>query len=130
MHLRTGLIVRVARESGRTRVAVHGEIDLDSADMLNRVLGDCLRADAGGVDVDLTAVGFFDCSGLNTLLRARALAEAFGVRFTLGAVSAPVARVLDLTHCRDAFPEAVVAGGPRRRGESLRLVAGELVATG
>lgn len=132
MHLRTGLTVRVARDAGRTRVSVHGEVDLDSADMLNRVLADCLRtsADGAGVDVDLTGTGFFDCAGLNTLLRARALAEAFGARFTVSAVSAPVARVLDLTYCRDTFPEAVVRTAPRRRGESLRVMAAELVATG
>lgn len=132
MHLRTGLTVRVARDSGCTRVSVHGEIDLDSADMLSRVLSDCLRAsvDGAGVYADLSGAGFFDCAGLNTLLRARALADAFGVRFTVGAVSAAVARVLDLTYCRDAFPEAVVRNAPRRRGESLRVMATELVATG
>lgn len=130
IHLRTGLTVRVARASGRARVSVHGEIDIDCADVLYHVLRDCLSCYPDGVDVDLSAVAFFDCAGLNALLRARAQARAAGVRLTVGAVSTTVARVLDLTCGGDAFPEAVVRAGERRRGELLRIDTADLFATG
>jgi anti-anti-sigma factor len=130
MHLRTGLTVRVTRAPEGTLVSVHGEVDLDCAEMLHGVLADSLRSDPSGVDVDLTGAGFFDCAGLNTLLRARALAEAVGVRLTVGPVSPAVARLLDLTGCRGTFPDAVVRGEGRRRDGAKRVRAAELVATG
>ncbi|NUP39586.1 MAG: STAS domain-containing protein, partial [Streptomyces sp.] len=94
--------------AGRTRVAVHGEVDLDCADTLYQVLADCLTSTPRGVDVDLTATAFFDCAGLNALLRARTRARATGAELTVTAVSPAVARVLDLTYCREVFPEAAV----------------------
>lgn len=130
VHLRTGLTAQAARTPDGTLVSVHGEVDLDCVDLLHRVLADCLRSDPSGVDVDLTGAGFFDCAGLNALLRARALADAFGVRLTVRAVSAPVARLLDLTGCRDAFPDAVVRDTGGGRGGSTQVRAPELGATG
>lgn len=118
-HLRSGVTIRMAEAFGRTRVAVHGEVDLDSAETLRQVLVDCLASTPCGVDVDLSGTGFFDCAGLNALLRARARARATGAELTVIAVSPAVARLLDLTHCREAFPEAGVpahlsAGAPPR----------------
>lgn len=108
-HLHSGLIVRVVEDGGAIRVSVGGEIDLGCADMLHQVLAGCLSTAPHGIDVDLTGVGFCDSSGLNALLRAREHARAVGVRLTVGAVSAPVARVLGHSHCSDTFPEAVVS---------------------
>ncbi|MFI0941436.1 STAS domain-containing protein [Streptomyces sp. NPDC021020] len=88
---------------GRTLLTVRGEIDLDSAGILDQAAADCLADTPKGVDVDLAGVGFFDCAGLNALLRARALARATGAELNVTAVSSAVARVLDLTHCREAF---------------------------
>ncbi|MBM9435789.1 STAS domain-containing protein [Streptomyces bryophytorum] len=99
----------MVEDGGRVRVSVGGEIDLGCADMLRQVLAECLRTAPRGVDVDLTGLGFCDSSGLNALLQAREHALAVGAPLTVSAVSAPVARVLDLTHCGDAFPEAVVS---------------------
>ncbi|CAG7646083.1 STAS domain-containing protein [Actinacidiphila bryophytorum] len=119
-HLRSGLTLRMTEAFGRTRIAVHGEVDLDTADTLLRVLADCLESTPAGVDVDLTGTGFFDCAGLNVLLRARAKARATGAELTVLAVSPAVSRLLALTHCDEVFPEAVVpahlaaAKAPRR----------------
>lgn len=109
VHLRGGLSIKVVEDHGRMRVSADGEIDLGCAGTLSQVLAECLRTAPQGVDVDLTGIGFCDSSGLNVLLRAREHARAVGVPLTVSAVSAPVARVLDLTHCDDAFPEAVVS---------------------
>lgn len=105
-HLRSGLTIRITEDGDRTRVRVEGEVDLDCADTLHQALADCLRATPHGVDVDLTGAEFFDCAGLNALLRARARAHDAGAELNVTAVSPAVARVLDLTHCAEAFPHA------------------------
>lgn len=98
-HLRSGLSVRLTdADGGLTRVSVHGEIDLDCADLLEHVLTDALDFAPAGLHVDLTGVGFFDCAGLNALLRVRKLAIEEGAEMTVTAVSSAVRRVLDLTH--------------------------------
>jgi anti-anti-sigma factor len=107
-HLRSGLTLRMTEAFGRTRIAVHGEVDLDTADTLQRVLAGCLASTPGGVVVDLTGTSFFDCAGLNVLLRARAQARTSGTELTVIAVSPAVSRLLALTHCDEVFPEAAV----------------------
>ncbi|NJP45771.1 STAS domain-containing protein [Actinacidiphila epipremni] len=106
-HLRSGLTIRTVEDGERIRVRVEGEVDLDCADTLHQVLADCLQAGPRGVDLDLTGAEFFDCAGLNALLRARSGARAAGAELTVTAVSPAVARVLDLTHCDEAFPHSV-----------------------
>nr|WSX74739.1 STAS domain-containing protein [Streptomyces sp. NBC_00899] len=108
-HLQSGLVVRLTEADGRIRACVNGEIDLDCADLLERVLADALRSAPGGLDLDLSAVGFFDCAGLNALLRLRALARRDGAELAVLPVSAPVARLLDLTGTWPAFPLAAAA---------------------
>ncbi|WUH89243.1 STAS domain-containing protein [Streptomyces sp. NBC_00433] len=105
-HLRSGLVVRLTETDGRARVAVHGEVDLDCAELLEHVLTDALRSAPAGLHVDLGGVGFFDCAGLNSLLRVRSLALADGCEMTVTSVSAAVGRVLDLTGTWAAFPQA------------------------
>ncbi|SHM09204.1 STAS domain-containing protein [Actinacidiphila paucisporea] len=102
-HLRSGLVMRLTEAGGLVRVAVHGEVDLDCADLLEHVLTDALRSSPDGLHLDLSGVGFFDCAGLNTLLRARALAVAEGREMSVTSASAAVARVLDLTRTWPAF---------------------------
>lgn len=108
-HLRSGLVVRLSEADGRTHAAVDGEIDLDCADLLERVLTDALRSAPGGLHLDLGGVGFFDCAGLNSLLRLRALARQGSAKLTVTPVSAAVARVVDLTQTWAAFPQAADA---------------------
>lgn len=115
-HLRSGLVVRLTEGDGPTRAAVHGEIDLDCADLLEQVLTDALRSAPGGLHLDLSGVGFFDCTGLNSLLRVHALVPPDSAEMTVTSVSAAVARVLDLTQTWAAFPSAAVAS----RAETVR----------
>ena len=107
-HIRSELSVRMAEVEGRTRVTVHGEIDLDCAEMVEHVLIDALRFSPGGLDVDLSAVRFFDCAGLNALLKVRAAGRGSGAELRLTAMSPAVARVMDLTGSRAAFPVVAV----------------------
>lgn len=61
------------------------------------------------VTVDLAAVTFCDCAGLNALLRARLEAMESGAdgvrRFRIHGMSGQVARLLDLTGTRRYFPD-------------------------
>ncbi|MBY8883153.1 STAS domain-containing protein, partial [Streptomyces sp. PLK6-54] len=88
------LEVRLTETAGRARAAVHGEIDLGTAPLLQRVLGETLRGAHGGLDVDLDGVDFLDCSGLNVLLRLREEAEETGVPLHVTRMSRAVLRVL------------------------------------
>ncbi|MFG1811330.1 STAS domain-containing protein [Streptomyces sp. NPDC049040] len=108
-HLRSGLVIRLTEEDGRTLAAVRGEVDLDCADLLEQVLTHALHSAPGGLRVDLSGVRFFDCAGLNSLLRAAATAAPGSAGMTVTSVSAAVARVLDLTRTWAVFPSAAVA---------------------
>lgn len=105
--LRGRLTVRLtagpAGTTDRTRATVIGEVDLDCAPMLQDVLADNLRLSPGGLDIDLRGIAFFDCSGLNVLLRLRGLAEQFGTELTVTGMTPAVTRVLDLTGTRGLF---------------------------
>lgn len=120
-HLRSGLTVRTSEigTGGAVRVNVRGEIDVDCAGTLYDVLADCLANAPRGVEVDLTGADFFDCAGLNALLRARRYARDVGARLTVSSVSPAVARVLDLTQCR-AFQQATVPDCALPRPAALR----------
>ncbi|HEY5836890.1 STAS domain-containing protein [Streptomyces sp.] len=101
--LHSRLTVRLTETGRHTRAAVSGEIDHACAGTLDRVLHDGIRQAPDGVDLDLTGVTFFDCGGLNALLRARSIAEQHGVSLTVTAVSPAVERLLTLTGTRVLF---------------------------
>jgi anti-anti-sigma factor len=101
--LHSGLDVRLVEAAGHARVAVSGEIDLGCAHLLEEILRNGLRTAPGGLDVDLSGVGFFDCSGLNVLLRVRARALDTGTRLVVTRMSPPVARLLELARCEGLF---------------------------
>jgi anti-anti-sigma factor len=101
------LSVRLYRTGGRTVARVSGEADLEGARTLERALEHAL-AFPGGLDLDLAAVRFCDCSGLNVLLRVRQHAEAIGTTVTLRAAAPCVERLLALTDTRALFTPAIV----------------------
>jgi anti-anti-sigma factor len=97
----------VTRPAGvRTVVAVSGEIDIDTEQTLQRALRLALARSSEGVDLDLTEVGFCDCSGLNVLLRVRRIALADGKTLAVRAVSPGVERLFALTDTSSLFTHA------------------------
>src|SRR4051812_34915846 len=58
---------------GAPGVAVRGEVDIGTAPALDVALSREIRESAGAFVIDLCEVGFLDSSGLNVLIRARAL---------------------------------------------------------
>ncbi|MEV6828510.1 STAS domain-containing protein [Amycolatopsis sp. NPDC051102] len=72
-------------EPGTVLVEVTGELDLGTARRLDAVLQARLPARLDELVVDLSGVTFFSVAGLNSLLRARLLADAAGARLTVDA---------------------------------------------
>jgi anti-sigma B factor antagonist len=60
--------VEASFDGHRAVLAVHGEIDMATADGLRDAIEDAARSGAGEVWVDLTDVGFMDSTGLSALV--------------------------------------------------------------
>ncbi|WP_177246447.1 STAS domain-containing protein [Actinacidiphila alni] len=96
-HPSSGLIVHLTHADGAVWATVSGEIDHANAETFGRALtGNVLRA-CDRLEVDLSRVDFFDCTGLNALLKAAAVADRTGATLHLSDVSPAVRRLLDLT---------------------------------
>lgn len=80
----------------RARVVVVGEIDMDSAADLRRVLTGALHASAA-LEIDLARVSFCDCSGLHALMDTWYRARSRGRTVAVIDASRCVRRLLELT---------------------------------
>lgn len=101
----------IAPDGDRMRVSLRGELDL-SGQLLRGDLHEALRRSASGVDLDLTALTFCDCSGLNILLDLRLRALGQGKTVVVRGSSPAFERLLDLTGTWDLF----VPPGPDDEG--------------
>src|SRR5579862_7286986 len=86
-------VERVSEAPDRSRVAVSGDLDLDSAPQLGAAL---LAASGAVVEVDLARVTFIDSQGVNALVQARRRLEARGAQLVCTGASARVRRLLEL----------------------------------
>ena len=75
-------------------VAPTGEIDMATAPMLARDLQTAIREHPARVLIDLSNVSFLDSSGINALVRAKHLADGFGVELVLESPNETCQRVL------------------------------------
>jgi anti-anti-sigma factor len=83
---------------GTVRVAVIGEIDLSTTDLLRARLLNVLSAlHPDRVEVDLGGVTFMDCGGLTVLIVAGKVAARTGCQLRITNPRPIVRRVLDLT---------------------------------
>ncbi|MCZ4608089.1 anti-sigma factor antagonist [Streptomyces sp. Lzd4kr] len=80
-----------------TSVAVSGAIDMISEQELQDALRDALSRSVHGIELDLSAVDFCDCSGLAALLRTRRRAHAAAKDLTVHSPSTAVRRLLEAT---------------------------------
>lgn len=94
--------IRSAEVGSRMSVTVRGELDI-GAQQLQSELRDILGRSATGVDLDLSAVRFCDCGGLNILLDLRRQALLQGKTVAVRACSPEVQRLLDLTGAGELF---------------------------
>jgi anti-anti-sigma factor len=91
---------------GTVRVFVAGEIDMATADDLQRAMITAVEdGSVTEVVVDFADVTFCDSSGIAALDRAYAEAARRGVGFRLEDVQDPVRRVLEITGMLEALTE-------------------------
>ena len=95
----------VVPDGDRMTVAMWGELDLGSRRLLPD-LYDLLTLSGSGIDLRLDAVGFCDCSGLNTLLDLRTRAADQGKTVIVRSCGIAVERILDLTGTRELFTDS------------------------
>ncbi|WP_200418405.1 anti-sigma factor antagonist [Streptomyces sp. Y2F8-2] len=95
--------VDIVADGDRTSVTVRGELDLDAVPLIRSEMHEALHRSGSAIDLDLRAVGFCDCSGLNLLLELRQRALRQGKTVAIRAASPPVGRLLELTGTRQLF---------------------------
>jgi anti-anti-sigma factor len=97
------LEIRESRADGAVVVALHGELDLATADGVAARLAE--HRDAGEpVLLDLDSLEFIDSSGLRVILQAVEASRRGGWPFHLTAGSEPVRRLLDAAGVADLLP--------------------------
>lgn len=85
-------------------VRPHGELDVATVPAVERAALDVWSDGADALVLDLSAVTFFDSSGLQLLIRLKSLADDVAPRrLALADCSEPVRRVLELTRLADRF---------------------------
>ncbi len=89
--------------SGAPAVAVHGAIDIGAATTFAETVDAAIQESAGAFVIDLSDVDFLDSSGLNVLLRARALLGREERALAVVCPHGPVRRVFELTGVSDLF---------------------------
>jgi anti-anti-sigma factor len=95
------LTVATSSEGARYTVALTGELDLGSAAVLEDTLGELCAAGATEVLVDMAGVEFIDSSGMNAILRSRALCEEHGCQLHLTPAQRPAQHALKASGLRD-----------------------------
>jgi anti-sigma B factor antagonist len=95
--------VRNSALAGAAGVAVRGEVDAATAPLLQDALDEAVRATGGTLVLDLSGVSFLDSSGINVLLRVRALLGREDRALALVCPAGPPRRVLELAGIEDLF---------------------------
>jgi len=101
--LRLLTVVRHDSNDRAALVTLAGEIDVDSASLVRESLAQCLRDGIRTIDVDVTAVSFCDCSGLNAFLSAFLHTAAAGGSLRLRHPSPALERLVALTGSGSLF---------------------------
>ncbi len=92
----------IREENGKLVIRLEGEIDLDRAPQVRRLLLDC-TARGRDVLVDLSAVSYIDSSGIASLIEALQSADRGGTGLDLIAVSPEAHRVFELARLDKVF---------------------------
>lgn len=95
-------VLRDAADPTRTTLAVTGFVDISNSAMLVEAGLDALSG-SGSLALDLAEVDFMDSTGISALVELALEAQRGGVEFEIGAASAQVRRVLELTGLADRW---------------------------
>jgi len=100
-------------ESHVGAVAVSGEVDMDTAPEMQRILRHAVDDGRTDLIVDMTECGFIDCTGLGVLVGVANMSRSRGGSITLRAPGRRVVLVRDLAGLHDVLPtEALERAGP------------------
>jgi anti-anti-sigma factor len=88
---------------GISGLAVAGEVDIATAEELERALDAAIRAGSGRFVVDLSELAFLDVTGLHVLLGALALLRRLHRDLVLICPPGPVRRMIDLNELTDGL---------------------------
>lgn len=97
------LQVGIRHHGASAVVAVAGELDHHTADLLRESLESCVADGFGRLVVECSRLEFMDSTGLNVLLGARLKAEAAGGGVHLAGMRPVVARVFEITGAEAVF---------------------------
>jgi anti-anti-sigma factor len=100
------LSLDVRPDGGRVVVAVRGELDMATVGSVECALRRVREAGSRDVVLDLQALTFVDCAGLNVLLAADRDARAEGWNLAILDGSPALERLLEITDLRDHFAAA------------------------
>jgi anti-sigma B factor antagonist len=96
--------IRTRLKSDVTIIAVSGELDLASADRLDKAIRDAEESATGWIVIDLDGLSFMDSTCLGVLLQARRRASENGNRLRfIPSRHEQVTRLLSLTDTTDLF---------------------------
>ena len=90
---------------GTAVVALHGEIDMTTADDICGVVDIAIRASYTDLVLDFADVTFMDSQGISALIVGRQAMEAAGGTLAIRNPSPSVRRVLELTQLDSVFLE-------------------------
>lgn len=114
---------------GTVRVAVVGEIDLSTTDLLRvRLLNVLSALHPHRIEVDLAGVTFLDCGGLTVLVTLGQAAARTGCRLRITNPQPIVRRVLDLTGLLDVLTAGFDPAPPAAIAAEVTAPAGILAA--
>ena len=95
--------VGVVRDRDEVVVALTGELDLATADMLEREVRELRHSGCDHIVVDLRQLDFMDSAGLRVLISLRNTAKCVGHRLILVPGPRQVQHIFDLTATRGLF---------------------------
>ncbi len=94
-------ILQAIAQRGRTGavITLDGEIDISSAGQIRAAVAQCLRRPSPkSLRIDLSAVTFCDCAGIEALEWAHGKARTGRMYFSLSGVDRRLRRIFTLTH--------------------------------
>ena len=102
-----GLTLETQDEADATtpakRVIARGDIDLATAPDFEAFLGDLVAQGARVIVIDAAGVEFLDSSGIRVLVQASNDLEPLGGNIYLDNMSAPVARIMEITGLTERY---------------------------
>ncbi|WP_431921032.1 STAS domain-containing protein [Nonomuraea jabiensis] len=100
----TQLALRVDDHQGVCVLRLNGELDLATKPLFTHACARLLAHGQAKIVVDVSELGFCDCTGLSALIAEQQQAEQRGGYLRLVGVHGPLARLLTLAELVDAFP--------------------------